>query len=120
MALTRDYDVPGTGLTVTGAYFVISRIELVKRTADIPDPTGSAVRDDSNRVDWAAGYIGQLTIDVYASSAARLAGNIPIGSDGSRPEQYQFMLDIFSSTGIMEQAYTYLKTLPYYAAATDA
>ena len=120
MALTRDYDVPGTGLTVSGAYFVISRIELIKRIVDIPDPTENAIRNDSNRVDWSSGYIAQITINVYANSAARTAGRNPVGSDGTYPEQYRFMLDISSSTGIMEQAYTYLKTLPYYAAATDA
>ena len=62
MALLRDYEVPNTGLTVTGAYHVISSIKLDKRTTDVPDPTESGTRDSSNAVHWEAGYLSLIHI----------------------------------------------------------
>lgn len=120
MALLRDYEVPNTGLTVTGAYHVISSIKLDKRTTDVPDPVGSetSVRDSSNAIHWEAGYVAVVTVDVYATEAARTGGKVAVGKIGPVTE-YTFMFDTTSSDGIMEQAYAYLKTTTYYSTASD-
>ena len=121
MALLRDYEVPNTGLTVTGAYHVISSIKLDKRTADVPDPVESGTRDSSNAVHWQAGYIAVVTVDVYASAEARNGGKVAVGKVGSPSSfEYKFVFDTTASDGIMEQAYAYLKTTSYYSTASDA
>lgn len=119
MALLRDYEVPNTGLTVTGAYHVISSIKLNKRTTDVPDPTESGVRDSSNSIHWEAGYVAVVTVDVYATAEARNNGKISVGKVGNSSE-YTFMFDTTASDGIIEQAYAYLKTTTYYSTASDA
>ena len=121
MALLRDYEVPNTGLTVTGAYHVISSIKLDKRTTDVPDPVESGTRDSSNAVHWQAGYIAVVTVDVYASAAARNGGKVAVGKVGTSGSfQYTFLFDTTASDGIMEQAYAYLKTTDYFSTASDA
>ena len=122
MALLRDYEVPNTGLTVTGAYHVISSIKLDKRTTDVPDPVeSSGTRDSSNAVHWQAGYIAVVTVDVYASAEARNGGKVAVGKVGSPSSfEYKFVFDTTASDGIMEQAYAYLKTTSYYSTASDA
>lgn len=119
MALLRDYEVPNTGLIVTGAYHIISSIKLDKRTTDVPDPVEFSTRDSDNAVHWEAGYVAVVTVDVYTSLEARNGGKIAIGKVGSDSD-YKFLFDTTVSDGIMEQAYAYLKTTEYFSTASDA
>ena len=118
MALIKDYELPGTGLNVPSAYHVISHIDLRKRTQDVPNPVDHQddLRNDDNRLYWAAGYVATVRIDVYANSEARTSGKNIIGSIGDQYE-YTFLYDPTSNYGIIEQGYNYLKTTEEYSSA---
>jgi hypothetical protein len=139
MALIRDFDIPNTGLTASNAYHVVSNVKVVKRNFNVsppPDPSREDLltEDESNtrsdlEIYWKAGYIGHITILVYASKEARDGNKNPIGcisenlaSSGVAPELYpktvggelQFMVDNTSTESVLTQAYNFLKTTEYY------
>ena len=85
MALIRDFELPGTGYVVNGAYHVIVNVKTEKRLQDYPDPVEREVEDRGPEVYWKAGYIGRIGIQVFASKDARDDGMKPIGAIGLSP-----------------------------------
>lgn len=137
MALIRDFEVPGTGLTASGAYHVISDVKTTKRLHDIKPPVDSSSEDGltagdlGDEVNWKKGYIGHITIQIFASKQARDDGKGAIGGFSESPtdsdtaalleynDGIKFMIDPASDQSILAQAYAHLKTLPYYADAEE-
>ena len=95
MALVRNFEIPGTGVTVNDAYHVIvnvtteKRLQDLKNPADLSHPSGltNGGNDDRELIDWKAGYIGRITLEVYASKTARDEGKTPIGGIGLSPTE---------------------------------
>lgn len=143
MALVRDFEIPGTGVTVNDAYHVIVNVATEKRLQDVqapPDsnhPSGLTSGGDlGDPVYWRAGYVGRITLEVYASREARDEGKTPIGAIGVNPTDVMhpdlktvctpgkdfkvlFFIDPNSSDSIFTQAYNHLKTTEYYNGATE-
>jgi hypothetical protein len=143
MALVRDFEIPNTGVTVNNAYHLIVNVTTEKRLVDIqspPDsnhPTGlTAGGDQGDPVYWKAGYVGRVTLEVYASKEARDEGKTPIGAIGVTPTdvmhpdlktiftpgkdfKVMFFIDPESSDSIITQAYNHLKTTEYYKDAEE-
>jgi hypothetical protein len=143
MALIKDFEIPGTGVTVKDAYHVIVNVSTEKRLVDIPappdatNPTGvTNGGDQGDPVYWKAGYVGRIVIEVYASKEARDEGKSPIGAIGVNPTDVMhpdlktvctpgkdfkvlFFIDSESSDSILTQAYNYLKTTEYYKDAEE-
>lgn len=137
MALIRDFDIPKTGVTVENAYHVVGGVKTTKRLQDIKPPADSSREDGLTagdlgaEVNWKAGYIGNITILVYASKQARDEGKEAIGGFSESPtdadttallehdDGIKFMIDPASDQSILAQAYAHLKTLPYYADAEE-
>lgn len=137
MALIRDFEVPGTGLTASGAYHVISDVKTTKRMQNITPPPDSSLESGltggglGGEINWKAGYIGIIAIQIFASKEARDAGKDPIGGFGESPtdaetnvqlqfnDGIKFMIDPASDQSILAQAYAHLKSLPYYADAEE-
>jgi len=138
MALVRDFEIPNTGVTVNDAYHLIVNVATEKRLHDFPVPpdssneTGLTAGDRGDPVYWKAGYIGRITLEVYASKEARDTGKAPIGGIGMNPTdvmhpdlktvctpgkdfQVLFFIDPDSSDSILTQAYNHLKTTEYYS-----
>ena len=73
MALIRDYEIPGTGVTVSNAYHVVTKVSVEKRTSDIEGPKDSARPDQrtvghqqvGQEINWKAGYIGTIAVTVW-------------------------------------------------------
>jgi hypothetical protein len=138
MALVRDFEIPNTGVVINDAYHVIVNVTTEKRLQDIPAPPDSghstgltAGGDRGDPVYWKAGYVGRITLEVYASKNARDEGKTPIGGIGINPTdvvhpelktvctpgkdfKVLFFLDPDSSETILTQAYNHLKTTKYY------
>ncbi len=143
MALIQSYEVPGTGLSAPDAYFVVTDVKVQKRMQDIPLPpdnstptglTNNGVRDDDMEVHWQAGYIAECFVTIWASKAAREAHNKPIGFAGVNATEVEaelnigtrgldhrckFFIDMDSADSHIVQAYTHLKSLDYFAEATE-
>lgn len=145
MALVRSFEIPGTGMVVENAYHLISNIQTEKRMVDIlppPDPSrpdGFTQRDDEDEslwINWKAGYIGKISIEVYASKEARDEGKTAIGAIGENATQIanadlrtiftpgqdfkiSFFIDPNSSDSLLTQAYNHLKNTAYYQDATE-
>jgi len=139
MALLRDFEIPGTGVVVDNAYHLITNVKTEKRLQDIAPPPDSSREDgltDGDRgpeVYWRAGYIGWISILVYASQEARQNGKQAIGAFGNSPTEVgvnglytdgtsfdiKFMIDPDSSDSILTQAYNHLKSTDYYTGATE-
>ncbi len=142
MALIRDFELPGTGVTVSNAYHVVTKVDVEKRTQDIsapPDPTrpgGFTVghQQPGNEINWKAGYIGTIAITVWKDAQARDSGLQPLGflgvnaSDNKygaklttdlKNHQPRFFVDVESTDNYITQAYNYLKTTEYYSDATE-
>jgi len=139
MALVKDFEIPGTGVTVDNAYHVIVNVKTEKRLQDIPPPPdpsredGLTAGDRGPEVYWKAGYIGWISILVYASEEARQSGKQAIGAFGSSPTEVgvsglytdgtafdiKFMIDPDSSDSILTQAYNHLKSTEYYSGAQE-
>lgn len=143
MALVRNFEIPGTGVTVNDAYHVIVNVTTEKRLVDIsapPDannPTGlTAGGNQGDPVYWKAGYVGRITLEVYASKQARDEGKTPVGGIGMNPTDVMhpelktvctpgkdfkvlFFIDIESSDSIFTQAYNHLKNTEYYMNAEE-
>ena len=143
MALVREFEIPGTGVTVDNAYHLIVNVATEKRLQDIPTPPDSshptgltAGEDRGDPVYWKAGYVGRITLEVYASKEARDTGKTPIGAIGINPTDVMhselktvctpgkdfkvlFFIDPDSSDSILTQAYNHLKTTEYYKNAEE-
>jgi hypothetical protein len=140
MALIRDYELPGTGVTITNAYHVVTSVDVFKRIVDVQppvdsaSPTGFTQGVNEPEVHWKAGYVGKITVTVWKDAGARANNAAPIGYLGVYPtdNKYQasigtdgldhickFMLDINSPDNDITQAYTHLKTTDYYADAIE-
>ena len=143
MALVRDFEIPNTGVVVSNAYHLIVNVTTEKRLQDIsapPDsnhPTGlTDGGDQGDPVYWKAGYVGRITLEVYASKEARDEGKTPIGAIGVNPTDVMhpdlktvctpgkdfkvlFFIDSESSDSILTQAYNHLKTTEYYKDAEE-
>ena len=137
MALIRDFEVPGTGLTASNAYHVISDVKTSKRMHDITPPADSSREDGltggdlGDEINWKKGYIGHITIQIFSSKAARDEGMQAIGGFSESPtdsdtaaslefnDGIKFMIDPASDQSILAQAYAHLKGLPYYNGATE-
>jgi hypothetical protein len=143
MALVRDFEIPNTGVVVSNAYHLIVNVTTEKRLQDIsapPDsnhPTGLTGGGDlGDPVYWKAGYVGRITLEVYASKEARDEGKTPIGAIGVTPTdvmhpdlktiftpgkdfKVMFFIDPESSDSIITQAYNHLKTTEYYKDAEE-
>lgn len=139
MALTRDYEIPGTGVVVSNAYHVVTNVKVEKRIADFKPPPDSSRKDkvtanfydNKNEVDWKAGYIGDIAITIWKDKASRDSNAKPIGFVGldssdnnyhtlnsNNNEKYKFFIDINSPKNEIEQAYDHLMTLDYYKNST--
>ena len=143
MALIQSYEVPGTGLSAPDAYFVVTDVKVQKRMQDVALPpdhttptglTGNGVRDPDMEVYWQAGYIAECYVTIWASKEAREAHNNPIGFAGLNATEVEadlhigtkgldhrckFFIDMASADSHIVQAYTHLKTLDYFASATE-
>jgi len=135
MALIRDFEIPGTGVTVNNAYHVIVKVNTEKRLNDVllpPDssrPDGLTNQDKGPEVYWKAGYVGKVAIEVFSSKQTRDEGKSPIGAIAINPTEVQFngvlctnieqfdlnfFIDATSQLSIVDQAYNHLKTTEYY------
>jgi hypothetical protein len=124
MALIRDFEIMGTGLTVPNAYHVITQLDVEKRMVDrnFPQPTGRVYQGNPDLdVQWTAGYYGRIVICVWKDAASREANKNMLGITNA---DYQvpavFKLDTTSADSYLTQAYNFLKTVEYYANATEA
>jgi hypothetical protein len=125
MALIRDFEIAGTGLVIPGAYHVITQLDVEKRMADrtLPQPNGRVYQGDLVDADmeWTAGYYGRMVICVWKDAASRAANKNMLGVINA---EYKvpaiFRLDTDSSDSYLTQAYAFLKTVEYYAGATEA
>ena len=131
MALIKSVEL-ANGIIADQAYHVVSDVITFKIPSDKPDPSG--VRPDSapDHV-WKKGYYGRVCVKVYYNKAARDAGKSAILNIGVYPtdipadlqaevrteQNLICTLDISSSASVIDQAYTYLKTLAYYADAVE-
>ena len=76
MALSKDYEIPGTGVTVPNAYFIVDDIRVEKRMTDFPYP-GMDLTDEQRvekgepLVNFKAGRVAWISIAVYANSTVR-------------------------------------------------
>lgn len=135
MALIREFTIPNTGLTVPDAYHVINKVVQEKRLHDIPLPIDSNRKDgvtagmgDRAEIDYKAGYVGHIFLDVYTSEEARREGKFPIGAVSSNPtdvifnghptgidaHELMFMIDMESELSVVQQAYEHLRSNSYY------
>lgn len=142
MALVRDFEIPNTGVTINDAYHLIVNVTTEKRLVDIPTPPDSSNKNGLTAVDrgdpvyWKAGYVGKITLEVYASKEARDTGKTPLGGIGLNPTdvmhpelktvctpgkdfQVLFFIDPDSPDSILTQAYNHLKTTDYYKNAEE-
>jgi hypothetical protein len=142
MALIKDYEIPGTGVTVPNAYHVVTNIKIEKRIADIKPPvdssrpSGYTVRDESpgTEVYWKKGYTAEIAVTVWKDKAARENEAKPIGQIGVNPtdnlygasvgtpgldHRCKFFLEVPSELSDLEQAYRHLLTLDYYSGSLE-
>lgn len=142
MALVRDFEIPGTGVTVDDAYHVIVNVTTEKRLQDILPPPDSSTKsgftegDRGDPVYWKAGYVGRIALEVYASKQARDEGKTPIGAIGvnatdvmhsdiktvttpGKDFKVLFFVDPESEDSIFTQAYKHLLSTDYYKDAVE-
>jgi len=123
MALSKDYEIPGTGVTVPDAYFVLSDVRIEKRLHDFPYP-GMDLTDEERvakgdpLVNFKAGRIAWITLDVYASEQARTDGMKTVGQLGK--DNAKLFRCFIEDGDVSQQIYDYLKTTEYFSDAVDA
>ena len=137
MALIRDYELSGTGLTVSNAYHVVTKVNVEKRAQDVPAPPDNSRPDGvtanshlpGTEVYWKAGYVGEIAVTVWKDADSRASGSQPIGFIGVNPSDNaygasigtegmdhhcKFFIDTNITSSHLEQAYTHLLTTDYY------
>ena len=142
MALIRDYELPGTGLTVPNAYHVVTNVKVEKRMADFKPPVDNSRPDGLTPMDrsagtevyWAAGYTAEIAVTVYKDKEARNNDAKPIGFIGKNPSDNKygvsigtdgmdhrcvFFLEVPSELDHMAQAYRHLLTTDYYSGSLE-
>ena len=123
MALSKDYEIPGTGVTVPDAYFVLSDVRIEKRLHDFPYP-GMDLTDEERvakgdpLINFKAGRIAWITLDVYASEQARIDGMKTVGQLGK--DNCKLFRCFIEDGDVSQQIYDYLKTTEYFSDAVDA
>ncbi|MGY8865090.1 MAG: hypothetical protein ACKVJK_05605 [Methylophagaceae bacterium] len=145
MALIKDYEIQGTGVTVPNAYHVITDLKVHKRMADhalpVDNSTPTGLTNNGVRaaedlpVYWQAGYIGRIWVTIWATAQARIDNMTPIGVAGINATEVdaeisigtkgldarcEFMLNMADDAPTdLVQAYTHLKSLDFYAGCTE-
>lgn len=142
MALIRDYEIPGTGITVSNAYHVVTKVDVEKRIHDIEGPVDSSREDEitadskqpGKEIYWKAGYIGKIAVTVWKDASSRGNNLRPLGFLGVNPTDNsygasistdgmdhicKFFISVDSSENYITQAYNHLKTTDYYRQATE-
>jgi hypothetical protein len=142
MALIREYELPGTGLSVPNAYHVVTNVKVEKRMADFKPPVDNSRPDGLTPMDrragtevyWQAGYTAEVAVTVWFNKAARDANANPIGFIGTNPSdnkhgvsigtagmdhKCKFMLEVPSELDHMAQAYRHLLTTDYYSGSLE-
>ena len=142
MALIREYELPGTGLSVPNAYHVVTNVKVEKRMADFKPPVDNSRPDGLTPMDrsagtevyWAAGYTAEIAVTIWKDKAARDADSIPIGFIGKNPSDNKhgvtvgtagmdhrcvFFIDQSSTLDHMAQAYRHLLTTDYYSGSLE-
>jgi hypothetical protein len=142
MALIRDYELPGTGLTVPNAYHVVTNVKVEKRMADFKPPVDNSRPDGLTPMDrsagtevyWAAGYTAEVAVTIWVNKAARDVNANPIGFIGTNPSDNKhgvsigtagmdhkcvFFIDQSSTLDHMAQAYRHLLTTDYYSGSLE-
>ena len=143
MALIQPYEIPGTGLSAPNAYFVVTDVKVHKRMHDLKtpvdtsDPTGytnGGNWEEGTEVHWKKGYVGNIYLTIWASKEARENDQKPIGMAGVGAAEVEadlhigtegldhrcvMFIDVNSPDNYVTQAYAYLKTLDYFADATE-
>lgn len=131
MALIKSVTLEN-GIEAPEAYHVVSDVVTWKIPVDRPDPDGVRPENAPDWV-WKKGYYGRVCVQVWYNKAARDAGKLPILHMGAnatdipadirvelRTESNLYCtLDITSSASVVEQAYSYLKTLDFYKDALE-
>lgn len=142
MALIKDYELPGTGITIPNAYHVITKVDVEKRMVDLegpvdnsrPDGRTAGSKQPGKELYWKAGYIGKITVTIWKDAEARAQDKKPIGYMGMNPTDNQhgasigtqgmdhickFFIDNDSTDNHITQAYNHLKTTDYYQGAVE-
>jgi hypothetical protein len=142
MALIKDYELPGTGVTVPNAYHVVTNVKIEKRMADFKPPVDTSRPDGYTPMDrsagteiyWAAGYTAEIAVTVWKDKEARDSEARPIGFVGTNPSdnahnasigtpgmdhKCKFMLEVPSELDHMAQAYRHLLTTDYYSGSLE-
>ena len=142
MALIQPYEIPNTGLIAPSAYFVVTDVKVQKRMQDIlpppdeSDPTGltNGGVQEGPEVYWKAGYVATIAVTIWTDKTAREEGKNPVGFAGQSPTEVEadlhigtegldhkcvFFLDMDSTDSHIVQAYSHLKSLDYFAGATE-
>jgi hypothetical protein len=138
MALQRDYNIPNTSLIISGAYHMVTDIDIQKRNMDDLGPVSASKEIDievyrqADPVYWKTGYTCKVMIDVYASKEARDTSKKPIATLGNyaikleenlatngMDEKIMFYSDTNDTENILTQAYNHLKSTDYYRNAID-
>lgn len=123
MALIRDYDIQHTGVTITGAYHMITNLKIEKRLADVIQPGDSSRRSGTtantnkpgDEINWKAGNVVSVTVSVFKDEDARRNGFQPMGEAYA----HKFLADE-NESDLIAQAYTSLKSTEYYKDALEA
>jgi hypothetical protein len=138
MALIRDYELPGTGLTVSNAYHVVTKVDVEKRMQNVegpvdttrPDGLTPGSQEEGKEVYWKAGYVGTIAVTVWKDAGSRVSGSRPLGFIGVNPTDNayganigtegmdhicKFFLDNSLTSSYTEQAYKHLLTTEYYS-----
>lgn len=119
MALIKDLDLNNTGVIVPNAYHVISKVDLLKRVVPLPhggDPSHDILKGQT-------GYVATIYLLIFASKETREQQKPPVlmlnQAMPEKPFNLQFVFDASSGVPALEQAYAYLKSLPYYQDAVE-
>lgn len=138
MALIRDYELQGTGLTVSNAYHVVTRVSVEKRMQDVqgpvdhsrPDGITANSQEEGKEIYWKAGYVATIAVTVWKDEESRNNDLEPIGFIGVNPSDNahgvnistagmdhicKFFLDNTSTSSYTEQAYNHLLSTEYYS-----
>lgn len=127
MALSKDYEIPGTGVTVPNAYFIVDEIRVEKRMTDFPYP-GMDLTDEQRvekgepLVNFKAGRVAWISIAVYANDTVRgtwggrIIGRLGMNDETNDCKRFRCFIE---DGDVTTQVYTYLKTTDYFSDAVD-